>query len=51
MVDGTHFYALGGSIKDIGAKLTFLNKVEDATNISKLRTELERIWASAVSLS
>jgi hypothetical protein len=50
VVDSTHFYALGGSIKDMGAKLTLLNKVEDATNIDKLRTELERIWASAVPL-
>ena len=38
-------------IKDMGAKLTFLNKVEDATNMNKLRAELERIWASAVPLS
>jgi len=51
VVDDTHFYALGGSVKDMGAKLTFLNKVEDATNMNKLRTELERIWASAVPLS
>jgi len=50
VVDGTHVYALGGSIKDMGAKLTFLNKVEDATNIDKLRKELQRIWASAVPL-
>jgi len=51
VVDGTHFYALGGSIKDMGEKLTFLNRVEDVTNISKLRTEIERIWASATPLS
>ncbi len=51
VVDGIQFYALGGSIKDMGTKLTFLNKVEDATNISRLRTELERIWAAAVPLS
>jgi hypothetical protein len=51
VVDDTQFYALGGSIKGMGTKLTFLNKVEDATNINKLRTELERIWASAVPLS
>lgn len=50
VVDSTHFYALGHSIKDMGEKLSFLNKVEDATNINKLRTELEEIWASAVSL-
>ena len=50
MVDGTQFYALGGSIKDMGTKLTFLNKIEDASNISRLRDELERIWASAVPL-
>jgi hypothetical protein len=49
-VDGTHFYALGGSIEDRGAKLTFLNKVEDASNINRLRTEFERIWASATPL-
>jgi len=51
VVDGTQFYALGGSIKDIGAKLTFLNRVEDAISINTLRTELDRIWAAAVPLS
>jgi hypothetical protein len=50
VVDDTQFYALGGSIKDMGTKLTFLNKVEDATNISKLRAELDRIWAAGVPL-
>jgi hypothetical protein len=51
VVDGTHFYTLGGSIKGMRAKLTFLNKVEGVTNMNKLRTKLDRIWASAVPLS
>lgn len=51
VVDSTHSYALGGSIKGMRAKLTFLNKVEGVTNMNKLRTGLDRIWASAVPLS
>jgi hypothetical protein len=50
VVDGIEFYALGHSIKDMGAKLTVLKKIEDANNINKLRTELERIWSSGVPL-
>jgi hypothetical protein len=51
VVDGAQFYALGGSIKDMGEKLTLLNRVEDTANIDKLRTELDRIWAAAVPFS
>ena len=50
VIDGTDCYALGGSIKDMGAKLTFLNRIEDPANANKLRNELQKVWAAAVPL-
>ena len=32
VIDDTHFFALGASIKDLGGKLSLLNKVEDPAN-------------------
>jgi hypothetical protein len=50
VIDDTHFYALGASIKDIGEKLALLNRLEDSANIAKLRNELQSIWDSAQPL-
>ena len=50
VIDDTHFYALGASIKDIGERLSLLNRLEDSANIAKLRNELQAIWTSALSL-
>jgi hypothetical protein len=47
VIDDTHFYALGASIKDAGTQLFFLNKVQDPQNIARSRTELQTVWASA----
>ena len=44
------FFALGASIKDLGDKLSVLNKVEDPANVTRLRTEFHTIWASATPL-
>jgi hypothetical protein len=50
VIDDMYFYALGASIKDAGSQLFFINRVEDPTNISRLRTELRNIWALAKPL-
>jgi hypothetical protein len=50
VIDDSHFFALGASIKDLGDKLSLLNKVEDPANISRLRSEFQTIWASAQTL-
>ncbi len=50
VIDDAQFYALGASIKDMGGKLSLLNKLEDLTSIKQLRAELQGIWASAVPL-
>ena len=50
VVDDRDFFALGASIKDLGDKLALLNKVEDAANVTRLRTEFQAIWASATPL-
>jgi hypothetical protein len=47
VVDDRDFFALGASIKDLGDKLSLLNKVEDPANITRLRAEFQNIWASA----
>jgi hypothetical protein len=47
VIDDVHFYALGASIKDAGSQLFFLNKIEDLSNINRLRSEFQMIWASA----
>jgi len=47
VVDDTDFFALGASIKDLGNKLSLLNKVEDPANVARLRAELQTIWSSA----
>ena len=47
IVDDKEFYAFGASIKDLGRQLSLVNKLEDPANITKLRTELQTIWASA----
>jgi len=47
VVDDTDFFALGASIKDLGDKLSLLNKVEDPANVARLRAEFRSIWASA----
>jgi len=47
VIDDTTFFALGASIKDLGDKLSLLNRLEDQTAIRTLRSELEAIWASA----
>ena len=38
VVDDARFYALGASIKDAGTQLFFINKVEDPSNITRLRS-------------
>jgi hypothetical protein len=50
VVDDRDFFALGASIKDLGDKLSLLNKVEDSANITRLRAEFQTIWASATPL-
>jgi hypothetical protein len=50
VIDDRDFFALGASIKDLGDKLSLLNKIEDATNIIRLRTEFQTIWGSATPL-
>jgi hypothetical protein len=47
VVDDKDFFALGASIKDLGDKLSLLNKVEDPVNVTRLRAEFQTIWASA----
>lgn len=47
VVDDRDFFALGASIKDLGDKLSLLNKVEDPANVARLRAEFQTIWASA----
>jgi len=51
VVDDKDFYTFGASIKDLGRQLSVLNKLEDSTNVAKLRAELQTIWASAQPLS
>jgi hypothetical protein len=48
-VDGKEWYALGHSIRNIGAKLSLINKLEDSNAIQKLQTTLEQVWSSATS--
>jgi hypothetical protein len=48
VIDDQQFYALGASIKDMGLKLSVVNRLEDAESIKKLRAELNRIWTSAL---
>jgi hypothetical protein len=50
VVDDKDFFALGASIKDLGDKLSLLNKVEDPSNVARLRAEFQTIWASATPL-
>jgi hypothetical protein len=50
VVDDRDFFALGASIKDLGDKLSLLNKVEDPANVTRLRAEFQAIWASATPL-
>jgi hypothetical protein len=50
IIDDTSFFVLGASIKDLGDKLSLLNKLEDPSKIQLLRSELETIWASAQPL-
>jgi hypothetical protein len=47
VIDDLQFYALGASIKDVGVKLSVANRLEDAESTTRLRAELNRIWASA----
>jgi len=50
VVDDRDFFALGASIKDLGDKLSLLNKIEDPANVTRLRTEFHTIWVSASPL-
>jgi hypothetical protein len=50
VVDDRDFFALGASIKDLGDKLSLLNKLEDPANITRLRAEFQTVWASATPL-
>jgi hypothetical protein len=45
VVDDRHFFALGAPIKDLGEKLSLLNKVEDTANI--IRSAFQAIWSLA----
>jgi hypothetical protein len=47
VVDYKDFFALGASIKDLGDKLSLLNKVEDPANVARLRAEFQTIWTAA----
>jgi hypothetical protein len=47
VVDDRDFFALGASIKDLGDKLSLLNKVEDPANVARFRAEFQTIWTSA----
>lgn len=51
IIDDTHFYALGASIKDMGQRLSLLNKLEEPATIAKLRAEIAAVWASATPLA
>ena len=50
LVDDRDFYSLGASIKHAGNKLWILNKLEDAGEISALRTKITEYWNSATPL-
>ena len=50
VIDDRDFFALGASIKDLGEKLSLMNKVEDPANVERLRTEFQTIWISASPL-
>lgn len=50
VVDDRDFFTLGASIKDLGDKLSLLNKVEDYANVVRLRNEFRTIWAAATPL-
>jgi len=50
VVDDDQFYALGASIKDMGGKLSLLNKLQDPASINKLRSTLQTIWSSSSPL-
>jgi hypothetical protein len=50
VVDDRDFFVLGASIKDLGDKLSLLNKVEDPANTTRLRAEFQTIWSSATPL-
>lgn len=50
VIDDRDFFALGASIKDLGDKLSLLNKVEDPANVARLRAEFQTIWGSATPL-
>ncbi len=47
IIDDKDFFALGASIKDLGDKLSLLNKLEDSVAVARLRSEFQTIWASA----
>lgn len=46
-IDGTQIYALGQSVRNIGAKLSFINKLEDSNAIQRVRNTLEQVWSKA----
>lgn len=50
MIDDVVFYALGASIKDAGTALFFINKLEDQSNIARVRSEFQAIWGSSQPL-
>ena len=50
IIDDTHFFALGASIKDLGDKLSLLNKLENPASIQRLRSVLQTVWTSAQPL-
>ncbi|MGA8220731.1 MAG: hypothetical protein WB780_03690 [Candidatus Acidiferrales bacterium] len=47
VIDDMEFYALGGSIKDLGKNLSLMNKLADPSAIGTLRATLAGIWGSA----
>jgi hypothetical protein len=50
VVDDEHFYCIGQSVKDAGRKLGSLYKLQDSTEITKLRKLLTDHWNSAQPL-
>lgn len=47
VIDDRDFYHFGGSIKDLGSKLTMYTKIQDATNIDHFRKTLKDAWNNA----
>ncbi len=50
VIDDSEFYMVGTSIKDIGSKLSLVNRLHEPSVIAKLRTALDSAWSAAAPL-